>query len=983
MLQTRGHFILSFIEDKDGSGRLLRNTDNPALSISLRSGNSSELVCLKDQNGYTLSCSVPEASDIQPQIVQGPPVPDPEDPLSYDRILRQINTQAEYKDIFPGTTLNCYIRSTMFKDEWVFSEKENVRPIVLNVTAPGLHLSLNDKNQIEASAPSGEIPFTILTPFMKQSNDYGTLGAVEVSLAPSDDHPDAWILTYAPDPEWIDQAKFPVILDPAVITRTSANAVQDNYITSAQPATVQSNTSAALRVSLGHATWGNSKALLQFSDSGLPAIDCSWYITKAEFRICTTPSNSYGINPNPTAAASVSLREITSSWSDTTVTYNSAPSAGDKVLDFSYVQSPSTWYVWDISNLVRKWYAGTNYGIQLEAASNTCVNFCSSEHPSSNPYVTIDYVSLAGLEDSLAYEQQSAGRAGTGYVSLYNGNLIFEHPDTATNGNLMPVSVTHYYNSCYSGLDPFGCGNGWKTNLQQCLHKETLTDSTGNVTYYVYTDSDGTRHHFRQDSGEWKDLSGLGMKLTISGNTAAIKDKGDNTLNFDLPAAEFNNNYANVKMLKSIADSCGNTMTITTNSSRVITNARDGALRDTSVAVSGHIANIFPPGYSSGYCGFAYDSNGFLTTAWHTDGGSGTYSASYTYNSLGLLATVTNFDGLKLSYTYTTQRPGGPYRVSRVEITNGSTYYGGRKYEYGDCMTTVTDLVPNTSQSSLTEGKKLIYHFNDYGNVTSVNDQLGYAAFASYSSGHVNHPDMVSRIQRTVTNLLVRHDMESSGGWTEQLLSSASGTYSYSATRVYMGAKSFRMQKHNTVGYVTGYQDVTLTKGVTYTFSGYLQTMDNTTGRLRVTYKDSSGNDVNADGDERKSLNMWRRQVLTFTLPSNSTSTTVRVRVMAGAGTGSAFFDCMQLEEGPVANSYNMLTNSDFSRNTNAVPSYWNANSANGSSDKVYSTPTGTKPEGLSANIMRVYGGGRGSAKGIWQEVASTGSTGDVYAAGG
>ena len=107
----------TFIEDKDGSGCLLRNTENLALSVALHSGKSSELVRLKNQNGHILSWSVPEASDVQPRIVQGPPIPDPEDPFSYDRILRQINTQAEYKDIFPGTTLNCYIRSTMFKDE--------------------------------------------------------------------------------------------------------------------------------------------------------------------------------------------------------------------------------------------------------------------------------------------------------------------------------------------------------------------------------------------------------------------------------------------------------------------------------------------------------------------------------------------------------------------------------------------------------------------------------------------------------------------------------------------------------------------------------------------------------------------------------------------------------------------------------------------------------------------------------------------------
>lgn len=33
-------------------------------------------------------------------------------------------------------------------------------------------------------------------------------------------------------------------------------------------------------------------------------------------------------------------------------------------------------------------------------------------------------------------------------------------------------------------------------NIQQTLHKETLKDSDGSTTFYVYMDGDGTRHHF-------------------------------------------------------------------------------------------------------------------------------------------------------------------------------------------------------------------------------------------------------------------------------------------------------------------------------------------------------------------------------------------------------------------------------------------------------------------------------------------------------
>ena len=88
----------------------------------------------------------------------------------------------------------------------------------------------------------------------------------------------------------------------------------------------------------------------------------------------------------------------------------------------------------------------------------------------------------------MTYDHQSAGLAGTGSVSLVNGNLIFSHADTAMNGNRLPVSITHYYNSCDSDKDEFGMGYGWRTSLHQTLHKVLYN---GEVEF-VYTDGDGT-----------------------------------------------------------------------------------------------------------------------------------------------------------------------------------------------------------------------------------------------------------------------------------------------------------------------------------------------------------------------------------------------------------------------------------------------------------------------------------------------------------
>ena len=192
----------------------------------------------------------------------------------------------------------------------------------------------------------------------------------------------------------------------------------------------------------------------------------------------------------------------------------------------------SAYYRIDVTALAREWYLGKgNRGIVLTPSPDmpNTVRFCSAEG-TRKPYLQVEYTGIAGLEDYLTYDVHSAGRAGTGYVSLCSGNLVCAHGDTSMSGAAAPVSVTHYYNACDSDRDDFGAGKGWRTNLHRTLHKE--------AGRYVYTDGDGTRHTFEGSGGTNKDTSGLGLTLTVTGGEAEIRDKGDNTITFALPAEE-------------------------------------------------------------------------------------------------------------------------------------------------------------------------------------------------------------------------------------------------------------------------------------------------------------------------------------------------------------------------------------------------------------------------------------------------------------
>jgi hypothetical protein len=769
---------LDDISDEKGR-HVLRNRKNPHLKVSMAAADQDESVVIEDESGHRISWAFLGAEAVSPAALRDEKA---QKAAQLDRIEQALvgtHAGALYSGIFPGADLKCSIQGHMFKDELIFSSPESVKTIRLQLRAPGLKPSKDEQGSILIADENGKIVYTLPMPFMKDAQEESIFGSVEVSLEQGK-HPDAWLIAYTPDKTWLDGAKYPVILDPVVITKKHSTAIEDNYITSAQPNTVQPYAGAAMKVTYNSGSWGTSKSFIKFLNADLPPIDSSYYVTKAYMFVQTRSA--------PTSPASVYLKEVMGPWNSTTITYNNAPALNAFSLDYTYMNAANTWYSYDISNLVRKWYAGTNYGFALEANTGTFMELSTSDDSYNKPYVMISYVSLAGLESFLAYESQSVGLAGTGHVSLYNGNLIFEHQDTVCNGNILPVSVSHFYNSCYRNDDAFGVGKGWKTNYHQCLHRETLPDGTGNVLYYVYTDGDGTRHYFKQTGGVWKDQSGLELTLTISGSLVTIRDKGDNTMTFDLPTVEFNGNYANVKMIKTFADPHGNSIVVSTDANRLLTNIEDGAERNTGFSsYSSRMSTIYSPGYGeSGYCGFEYNTLGQMTKIWQLDGEPGIRESTYTYNAQGLLETATNHDGLKITYEYYLTRE--PYRVKKMTVSNGSTPGNSRLYEYGDNLTVVTDLtVPN--------GKKLFYHFNDYGNVVSVNDQLGYAAFTKYNSSQpMNHPEVVSRMQRVVCNLLRNHGFENSDSW------SLSSAMSYATDAKYMGNRSLKVTTQGVTG---------------------------------------------------------------------------------------------------------------------------------------------------------------------------------------
>ena len=680
--------------------------------------------------------------------------------------------------------------------------------------------------------------------------------------------------------------------------------------------------------------YGNRLTYLKVVD--LPRLGANHFITSA--KLCVR--NVYA----PTADTAIMCKEVLKDWDPETITYDHQPDVSGVYQDYCrVVENQYSWKEFDVTSLARKWYLGENHGVQLSAPkSESSFSQLHSSETANQPYFVLEYASLAGLESYLTYDHQSAGLAGTGSVSLVNGNLIFSHADTAMNGNRLPVSITHYYNSCDSDKDEFGMGYGWRTSLHQTLHKVLYNGEEE----FVYTDGDGTEHFFKKkenDQKKYSDQSGLSLTLEIGDENITITDKGDNVMTFPLVSDTPTEDAPETgkALIQKIQDAVGNEVTVTAlaDSPLKIASVTDGANRVTTLHYTdGRCDRIQTPWQDENSCvRFDYYNEETLYIT-HEDGRMSKYEYALA-NGYHLLVSASAIEkhvdqqpdkklaDVTYEYSNTNAIDGLPHCITHATVTgmkNGTTLTAANvSYTYGNHMALVKDEI---------SGKTLRYHFNDDGNQVSVDDELGYAMYTRYdrtddnANAPINHATERSRMQRVVRNLLLDPMCEENSSVWEK---SSTGTITRDQSTRQFGLVSYRLTIWSSdCVYVR--QAVTLTPGKSYTLSGYVRS-GGPRGVMRVAY--TVGNETFTLDSEpgkvwEKTDNMpYERVSVSFTLPENAEP---KVYCMAycdmqnGFAGGNCWFDAMQLEEGLTLNHFNMVQNSDFSvTGTDGKPKAW------------------------------------------------------------
>jgi len=179
----------------------------------------------------------------------------------------------------------------------------------------------------------------------------------------------------------------------------------------------------------------------------------------------------------------------------------------------------------NITKAVRKWADGANnYGIVFSAYDETknTKDTIRLKNDAAKPYLKVTYRTTTGLESYWSTHTTGAGTAGAGFINDYTGSLTVVNTAVATAGERMPMSISHVYNSTMTGEG----AEGWRLNYAQTLR--IPLDTVDVAAYpYLYTDADGTEHYFKKKDIYYL-LNGLGKET--SGSTVGPSSQDEDGL---------------------------------------------------------------------------------------------------------------------------------------------------------------------------------------------------------------------------------------------------------------------------------------------------------------------------------------------------------------------------------------------------------------------------------------------------------------------
>ena len=935
-----------------------------------------------------------------------------------------------YEDIYNNVDLEYEISSNQIKESIVLNSKQDKNKFEFTLDTDGLFPKKEADGSItlyEDKAYKKPVS-SIAAPFMYDANgEYSYEVTMDIK-----EKKGTYLLTIKADNSWLNskERKYPVVIDPSLVLDVGRTKTIDCYVDKSK-ASVAFPTDYYLYA--GYNSYGKTRTFVQFELPKLP--DNCAVIQNATINYCQYEADV------GSSKGFLYLHKITSSWkNDGTVKWSAQPSYSSTVIDYEEIKSGSFWYQFDVTKLVKDWYESTsnNYGVALVSSNEDLVNrvrLYSAENTSASvyPQISVFYRNNKGLENYWSYSSYSNGTGGVAHVDNYTGNLVYELPILSSISEVMPLTLTAIFNTYCANVkysagksnsSKTSVGKGYRLNIQQTVLPSTQYGLSGTAATnypYVYADADGTEHYIAKTtengSTVYKDEDGLGLTLVTSstesykyrlkdkqgnrwyfndqGNLFCIKDANDNTIRIYYKSAT--DNYSANQMIDYITDGAGHKFTFAyTSETGYVKTITDNAGRAVTFTQnsSGFLTKVK---YADGYhCAASYytgsDNNGFIKRVRNTH----SCLLEFEYNSLSQVKSVAEY---------------GKDFANSTDVKGQLVTFDRSKYNTTVVRSAGLDGIHKATNSSYASDDIVTtIQFDNWGKPTSQQVSYGSgveigAGSASYTSdsstlGSANKISSSASLGRNTLNLLTNGNCESTSNWVQSIPSAVTGTISNS-TNSYLGAKSLYITNSTMSSSAISYlrQNVSgVTIGKTYTLSAYVKvgsiskkfTSDRTGAFIQLRACNSSGSDLGTIYSERLTAvtdstinNGWRRLSVTLTVPENTA--TLRAYLCLKDCTGTVYFDGVQLEEGTVANSVNLVENSSFEKHSSYMPTSWTgagsfSATTNSSGTVTEGCYTGTKKNG---SYSLRFDGYAGQSRGIKQTIPVKGNSSDTYIVSG
>ena len=279
---------------------------------------------------------------------------------------------ADYRDVFPGADLRVIARASGSKAFVILHGVPADPRWTFRVDAPGLTLVPQANGSISLVDESGKAIGQIPHPYALDSTVDELAGdgryTDQASVTLGQDTDGAPTITIAVDPAWLATAVYPVYVDPSVDIFHSTMVTADAHTSSSFPTTnygtYQRPTSPYYyEMWLGldpSGTSGTSHDYVRWDVSDLGTV------TVESAQVSTHPWHQYYNAPTTIRSW---IARLTSGFSESTITHNNRPSAGNDVAFIDGVEGQTSWSnpTSGFTGVVQGWVStpATNYGVRI------------------------------------------------------------------------------------------------------------------------------------------------------------------------------------------------------------------------------------------------------------------------------------------------------------------------------------------------------------------------------------------------------------------------------------------------------------------------------------------------------------------------------------------------------------------------------------------------------------------------------------------